>query len=785
MTHGMEFASLMTSLRAPRVAIAIPDTDWSYFARRGLEFFSRTWGGAGGVLIPVADGQVAPAVGRLLRRYDPDYLTTLQFSVGDKEALQPGWPIEVDGRTLKGKERSDFLARVEERGPQIMGTVIGREALTSLANDLTTFGDDDGDQKIYAVHPEGSHPNELSAADPDEAQQVLLESGDDLVDLALAIRNGCPATPSEVRRVSDDSLTYREAADLLTRNEGFQVGSPFEATRRGLSWINYGLVRNQVPVCVFGRTGNDMALAMLWDRLVGTGVWLPFTGSHTRWHPFLGSAIDWSRLRAGRKFVITSHSWSEDRCNEFMRRLWAARMVWDPSDAEEPWRYEPPGELDPRGRVDLRMNDRWDERSAVPVTSSTDGSAEMATTFPLLAPENLDKSPRGWIVETEWFGHPVHSHYAIRGSDLMAAAQDKNETFVRASGRSISFESGRFDFVAAGASKYGQLAQPRLRWPGLLNTLRLAAASDGYRVQSSHAGRTGRLTSELWRGRERLAEDLTGSQRVLLDAFVTTRTKNGPIDRGDGVTNENTRLMVSGTCVVPLGALERISGASIAISDIRSWLDELIEAGAVRLGLVLECLVCPWADFYRIDEVGTHFACKRCGSANALAQGRWRDPVDEPRWYYSLHPTIVEFLRNNGDVPILAVRQFGAERRAFDIEFELEILAEGEARPKVEIDFAFMSRDGLVIGEAKSVGKLDGQNEKERVRDVTKLLDAAQILGASEVCFATGKTWGSDSIDAIATATGHARRTVTVSVLERLGTSSPGSRRILHNPAGP
>lgn len=38
----------------------------------------------------------------------------------------------------------------------------------------------------------------------------------------------------------------------------------------------------------------------------------------------------------------------------------------------------------------------------------------------------------------------------------------------------------------------------------------------------------------------------------------------------------------------------------------------------------------------------------------------------------------------------------------------------------MEIDFGFMSRGGLVIGEAKSASGLDGKDEAERLRDVGK-----------------------------------------------------------------
>jgi hypothetical protein len=199
----------------------------------------------------------------------------------------------------------------------------------------------------------------------------------------------------------------------------------------------------------------------------------------------------------------------------------------------------------------------------------------------------------------------------------------------------------------------------------------------------------------------------------------------------------------------------------------------------------LECKICPWLDFYRIDEVGTHFTCKRCGSENVLSQERWREPVDDPRWYYSLHPTMVQFLEGNGDVPLLAVRQFSKSLRASKAEFELEIVKNGETRPTVEIDFAFMTRAGLVIGEAKSVSKLDGNDEKERMRDVGKLIEGARILGAREICFASSRTWGTLARTAIDRAVAASGTRVTVSILERLGTPAPANRQVIHNVAGP
>jgi len=379
----------------------------------------------------------------------------------------------------------------------------------------------------------------------------------------------------------------------------------------------------------------------------------------------------------------------------------------------------------------------------------------------------------------------VHAHHSITGDSLVAADQNPHETFVRAGGAGITFESGRWDWVSSGASRFGQLAQPKLRWPGLLNMLKLVAASTGYEVRASHAGKVGRIAADLWQGRDYLTEDLTGMHRQLLDAFVDNKKGNGPIEAGPGITPEDQRLMIHGACLAPFNALTRIAGSSMTPPEIRRWLDRRIETGAIRMGLILGCGVCPWVDFYRIDHFGTRFECKRCGSQNALTHERWRTPESAPRWYYDLHPTAREFIDQNGDVPVLAVRQFAGWQRATDIEFELELVKVGADKPTTEIDFALMTREGLVLGEAKRPGRLDGKSERERIRDAGKLIEAARILAAREICFASATSWTPASRKAIQQAVTNSPSQVTVSLLEKLAEETPTSRTVIHNPGGP
>lgn len=782
MPPELKFAGLMASLRAPRLAILIPRDHWAFFARRAIEFLSQTWGGAGGVVVPMTEsGDVDAAVYRLLQRYDPDYTATLSLSLADVETLRPGWlPLTENGVAVPDADRWQFIHRAEESGPQFVSYAVEDEAVATLAHKLNCFEESGRAPRLHRVHPGRPAYTPLAPVQPEPDRQVNLESGDELIDLAVGMKAGLSHRPTSARSIRQRSLTRYQIASFLTGDDTYAPPSPMEDTRAGLTWIRSGFMADRRPLVVLGSDASDMALAMLWDRMTGRGIWLPVGHRHTTWHSAIGSSLDLARLRGDAAILLTSTSLTEDQCLSRIRRLWGARELIDPSSSSEPWDYVPPTELDLQGRLDLRVDDRWDERFAAPMLVGDDGSFSMATTFPLVAPVRSD-GLASWIVEVQWPEQPLHVHPAISGSDLVAADQSRDETHVRASGIGIAFESGRWDFVQAGASPYGQLAQPKLRWPGLLNTLKTAASASGYDVRPSHAGKVGRTAAGLWRGRNALAEDLHGEKRALLEAFISNKRQNGPIDLAPDLHNDDRRILVHGACLVPFGALPRIA-PSVGISEIRAWLDLLSQTGAVRMGLVLECGTCPWRDFYTVDDFGARFKCKRCGATHAITHERWLDHEVTPRWYYSLHPTIREFLDQNGDVPVLAARQFGATT---NVEFELELVRSGETRPTAEIDFALVSRNGLVIGEAKRVGTLDGKTEKDRVRDATKLVKTAQTLGAREVCFASAGTWGLAARAAIDQAVVNTASGVTVTILERLATSSPPSRKVIHNPGGP
>jgi hypothetical protein len=787
MPEEVTFAGLNVALRTPRVAVVFPADSWQVHARRTIEFFSQTWGGSAGVVVPEDAGIAHAAVIRLLRSYDPDYVTTVGIGLSDAERLWPGRVSlkDADGNPIPAEDRTAFIEKAELAGPRMLDVASDQSAVAGVAKNVNGF-EEDGDPRIISVYPRGDDAQApLSGVTTDAVNRVLIQTGDPLLDLAVAMRNGLPTEATDTRRLADGSITRQEIVAVLMGSGEYQIGAPFRDTGRDLASITIGVPsRRRGPLVVLGGTAHDFALAMLWDRTVGPAIWLPITARHSTWRAEIGVTLDRASEYGRRPLQVTSTSMPAPRCQSLLEKIWQARYVKAKGEKSQPWQVVGPHDVMARSRIELRLRDRWDERFSVPIRVSDDGAAEMVTTFPLLAPEDADSETRSWIVDVAWPQHPIKQHPALSVPTVLADHQNPYETFVRATRLGIAFESGRWDFVHSGASKYGQLAQPKLRWPSLLDTLNTIAQSTGHRVEPSHAGRVAQIAAMVWGGRDYLLEDLSGHGRELVDAFVAPRGDNGPIDKAKNISNDSRRLRNHNRCLVPFNALVRLLQGKLSEVEIRTWLDRRLETGAVRMGTILGCGICPWVDFYRTDEFGAAFTCARCGSSNTVTHARWREPDPGPHWYYEVHPTAFEFIEQNGDVPLLAVHRYA--RQIGQVVFELDVLKGNKTKPEMEVDFAFLDRDRLVIGEAKRPGKLDGKNAAERIEDVKKLLDAARILDASEICFATGTAWDAASRTAIASAVTSSGTSVTVTLLEGLLTDDgPMHPKIEHNPAGP
>lgn len=173
-----------------------------------------------------------------------------------------------------------------------------------------------------------------------------------------------------------------------------------------------------------------------------------------------------------------------------------------------------------------------------------------------------------------------------------------------------------------------------------------------------------------------------------------------------------------------------------SLEDRRTQVDTWTAQGVLRRGLVLGCASCPIYEFYPLDEIRQHYACRRCGSSNVLEQQRWKLPLEEPQWYYELHPAVAELLTNDGNYPLLATRHLRSQApaRSALVTEEFELVDQGEAY--VEFDFAVATLDALYVGEAKKRNAL-ATNAKATKRELNKLLEGSRQLGATHLVLAT------------------------------------------------
>jgi hypothetical protein len=168
---------------------------------------------------------------------------------------------------------------------------------------------------------------------------------------------------------------------------------------------------------------------------------------------------------------------------------------------------------------------------------------------------------------------------------------------------------------------------------------------------------------------------------------------------------------------------------------LRDAVDAIAARGVVRRGLVLGCATCNRPSFTAVGNLAQVNQCPRCGAANELARQQWRDPIEEPAWYYDLHPVVRELLADNGEVPLLLSRHLRSTSRWYDDAPELE-LRDATGSPVAEADLIAASDNSLIIAEAKSNNTL-GSNPREIKRAAAKRVKLADVLRADQIILAT------------------------------------------------
>jgi len=509
---------------------------------------------------------------------------------------------------------------------------------------------------------------------------------------------------------------------------------PMERAGHGMRRLRPVLSRPAPWIVVVGDTCTDFLFALACDRLIGGATWLPLsrlpdpvldTG-----YPALSLHVTTAATMNGAPVPVTSVSLDaagvEDAREQLRSRGGAAftdaHTTVIPCGALS---FAYPARLGDPAHLTLA------ETSAVH-RDPADGSLRVDSALLTPVPDVARSATAGnvtWAVDVRVEGEQPPARQVLGPGDLLAATVEAEDLQIRAGTETLTYHSRSALVTFAGAPLEMSLGRPRLRLPAASDVLAKLATAAGYDIRPSQTGRLNATLAGLWGGYPQAAADLGGPAWPLLRGLVPA---NGEKDG-----NKDGRLVVHGLPYVTFGQAAGLLG--LPVTQTREILDRLLRRRILRRGLVLCCERCNWLAWHPLEALGQDFRCPRCTHASVIEQQLWRDPFEEPAWYYDLDHAAREALRLNGRVPILAASSLSSKHTgAFSLTLDFEMIQPGADRPTVEIDLGAVGDGEIILCEAKSSSTLDNDDHAEK-RDTSKLISACRALTADVLCLATSQ----------------------------------------------
>lgn len=774
---ALSYLSARFALRAPRVAVVFDggdEVEWTYRVVRAMRHICQTWGGAGFILVPHRDGEVSPLIARLVREYDPDFVTAARLTLGEAEMLRPGYLaglLAAGGADAAGVSVTDLLASSADFAPadpvawravdQLRGwcSSYRRRIQTSwLHEDFAVPPRDESHGVAQFAAPEGAVVGVPISWRGPVAAATAAQLGV-IADSAAALRD--PSSQEAtwcVRRILDPYDAAAVPPALLS--ERSDSGAAIQArysTALAASQVGLTPVRRFIPDArlhyVIGETADDFAAAMILDRMRGGVSWI-----HPDWlavgeYSFaddIGHSAFLSLNRVGPgsgAMSVCSASLSRAELTPFVDRLVDVVDVPypGPRSPENSWSIAAgimPVQDSSFGH--LSVAGQYDRFIPVPAYESDSGTVEFASALPIpdLPPGHVLADARlPFEVDVELEDRSVPRGRGIDSAVLFADEIDQPMTVVRTTRNGLSYRAMRQDFVVAGATSFGRFAQPRLSVPGLWDWAAATLATQDLSLRRSGAGQLTLLAATAWGGRRDLVTDMgTEVHALLSEAFTPPKGSRRSYLDGEGVRVDG------GRGVVTFAGLRRYWGeADGAVAAQRSVLDRLAGQGVLRRGVVLKCSHCSTIDFTSVDDLGQNNVCRRCNGLLPLDQSHWNKPLEEPRWFYDAHPAALDLVRTHGDAPLLLAEYLRRPARHYVDLDEFDILKGSVGL--AEVDLLAMVDGSLVVAEVKTTNDLG--TGRTRANAIRRRADAAAWLGADEVVYATTREWSPATIEAI------------------------------------
>jgi hypothetical protein len=781
---GPSYAAVRLGLRAPRVVVVFDGAaDWHYWARLALYAASQVWGGYGFILIPHQRGVVSEELLNIARAYDPDYVTVLHRTIQDWETISPGSvPLRLNGKILEGTRRTEVLEQVGDSPVRDTdgdhARLAVREVCSSYRRRLESSEDWFEDcSRLYTDRQ--SRPLTSISDIRGSTSDACLASPPDwggVLGAAVAAKCGVLERPLAATDAPIDEKTRRQAVLWLlgarlpfppnqliwypaaaTSVDSSNLGTAFDKTTYGLVQVRSGFDPNRLALVV-GDAADDFAVALAWDRMFGAGLWIP--GS---WWGQASAESD------GLQYALTStlheaaysqeklHVMSVSNPIDLGRTADALRSLSDetasPSFQGSEVRRAEIVVVDKirfsGSALSLAVAEQFDQQFALPVTVDREGGRTLIVPPP--APEITHSALReaaslNWQVDLEFWPASMPRGRGLEGLSLLAPEEDQYLTWVRSGRSGISYESHRYNLVLAGTPAVSRLARPRVREFGLFAWASQMASQVGAAVMLSPAGRRAEILRRLWGSREEVAKALSGPLLPILRAFNPTgKTSEEAYPEEEGV------VLLTGARegYLTFEGMIKKAPEGLDIVDLRNIVDQFVVLQVLRRGLILDCEECERPAYYHLGGLAQAYSCPRCGVLNQLIRRRWRKPLDEPRWYYDLHPAVRELLAQHGEVSFVLGEYLRGHYRSYSEIAEFELREEDGQRKVAEADLLALCDGRLIVAEAKSASSL-GSSAREIRRVAAKRVKLAATLQADQIVLATtGPVWSEASVEAL------------------------------------
>lgn len=780
----LEFKTITASVRPHRVAVLVDrsDPEWTYTISRIIGWASQAWGGRHFLIVPTDGESIAPVFWSILEAYDPDivhaYQKTfldLRFSQPEKHRAQVD--LEVD-HFLKQSPTDNMIDVRQEIEKALNQTPVSHfsisEALQNqLKRRLVPFYFERHTVEFIRADSAPSYPltswsSLLPTCSHPGGVTSFTVPGDDYMRILVASITGS-LPDSVLKDLTESGLEHtvfdfatddtRAIADLIfpgslspTAPPDPYVQTPFANSMLQLSYYRMRTYQSwRAPVyVVLGNQLEDFCLFYDLERLTADVIWVP-----ERWlasptpAPNTPDAVPRAMIswivnsvylktrfhRQGSPIIVTSASKSlADQKHLFNR---TTQLNFLGTDMQEHLRASAAfaGEI-PTNLEDVRIVYETANAGVTSVEPFLDGTT--GGYFRTPKPKNFTSphpNDHRWITEIEIQGHIAPRRDGI--GEKVVLLGNYGSLHIRAGKYGVGYFCPNVFYFGGDIDSI--LVRPKL---AALDELQLFGHVFGradFWIRLSDKGNFARDFISKFGSLEDAAVFLRDRpSRSVLEKFLDkTPNKGGVVDQGVLLKDDRRYL--------DFQAMQKLTGEESRSVEL---IDHLTRRTVFHRGFIFKCDRCRNAEWYDVEEVGQSFECKRCSQQQVIQLQHWRQP-SEPRWYFKLDEVAYHALNGGVVATILSLEALRRKTRdtfLFIPEFELRRSPDNQ-KPDMELDFA-CNRDGkLILGEARSGGRLGGSAAEEENK-LGHYKEAAAAILADQLTFGTtDDTWQESTVN--------------------------------------